>query len=162
MRTKIFFFIGLITLFTAAGVWAQEESTEETNSEDITWGAYFQPGDISTSIGLGFSGWGYGGIGLNVSPGLELTLAQVNVADVIPLSFGVSGRGNVALYSGYWSAGGIFANAGAYGTIHLGFRDFDLEIEELKNIDIYTGIGIVFDILQPAYADYSLFHFASY
>ncbi|MFW6362976.1 MAG: hypothetical protein ACOC0D_03930 [Spirochaeta sp.] len=81
---------------------------------------------------------------------------------MIPLSFGVSGRGNVALYSGYWSAGGIFANAGAYGTIHLGFRDFDLEIEELKNIDIYTGIGIVFDILRPAYADYSLFHFASY
>ncbi|AFG37386.1 hypothetical protein [Spirochaeta africana] len=140
----------------------EPDTTDPGDGDDISWGAYFEPGDISATFGLGLGGWGYRGTWLNLYPGLELTLAQVDVVDVIPLSFGVSGRGNITWYRGYWGESTMIVNAGGFGTIHLGFREFDVPVRELNNLDVYVGIGMVYDIIRPAWSGYNRLRLASY
>ncbi len=104
----------------------------------------YKPGDftVSASVGLGY------GLSLAVYPGAEFFLAQARIADVLPLDFGIAARGFYSSYStssfGYdwgWTAFG----AGAFGTVHLSFREFDIPFKYMDNMDFYIGLGVKFD-----------------
>lgn len=90
------------------------------------------PGDLVATVGIGWGG---------VSGGVEFSLAQVDIAGVIPLTFGVAARASIDP--------GIFWNvttlgAGAMGTIHVGFKDLNLpdNLHWLSNVDSYAGFGV--------------------
>ncbi len=126
------------------------------------WDHHFTAGDLSLSAGIGLSsGWGFG---LSAYPGVELILSDIKLGEHVPLSFGVAGKGLVTFYSGYFADSGMAAAVGGFGTVHLGFKNFVQPWEFLTNFDVYVGLGLVFDLIQPTgwWVDASRLRFASF
>ncbi len=100
-------------------------------------------GTFAANAGLSF-GWGIG-----LGGGAEYVLARVDIAEVLPLTFGAAGRG-------YFSAFGTYSvlDIAAMGTIHVGFKGLDLP-EDLKRwidpIDYYAGLGLGYNVLGNDY-----------
>lgn len=101
-------------------------------SQDMNWEGNYQKGDFSA-----FAGVGFGGLGITIIPGVELSLAEWKVGDVVPLTFGVAAKGSINIYSSYWTAYGI----GGLATVHMGFRGLDIP-EFLQNFDVYASLGL--------------------
>jgi hypothetical protein len=103
-------------------------------SQEVNWEGNYEKSDFSV-----FGGVGFGGYGITIIPGVEYTFAEWKAGDVVPLSFGVAGKGSINIYSSYWTAYG----AGVLGTVHLGFRGLDIP-EFLQNFDVYISLGLGF------------------
>lgn len=90
------------------------------------------PGDLVATVGIGWGG---------VSGGVEFSLAQVDIAGIIPLTFGVAARASIDPGI-FWDI--MTFGAGAMGTIHVGFKDLNLpdNLHWLSNVDSYAGIGV--------------------
>jgi hypothetical protein len=101
-------------------------------SQNMNWDGNYKKGDIAV-----FGGVGFGGFGITIVPGAELSLAEWKVGDVVPLTFGVAAKGSINIYSGFWTAYGV----GGLATVHLGFRGLDIP-EWLQNFDVYASIGL--------------------
>ncbi len=117
--------------------------TSFAGSKSVKWDSYLKPGNM---IATGAVGWGGGyGYGLNdgfysdfgLGGGLEVIVAQVKIANVVPLQFGAAGKGFFGFLG--WGSGLI---AGGYGTAHISFKGIDLPFEYLDNIDSYLGMGL--------------------
>jgi hypothetical protein len=96
----------------------------------------FQTGELTLSAGAGF------GVGFSIAlyPGVEYPLAQVQITDAFPLSFGVAARGLLNFFSG-----GTAFGLGGFGTVHFAFRTLDMDTNALDPVDVYLGIGLVFN-----------------
>jgi hypothetical protein len=89
------------------------------------------PGDLVATVGIGWGG---------ISGGVEFNLAQVDIAKVIPLTFGVAARASIdPFFLTYTTLG-----AGVLGTAHVGFKDLNLpdNLHWLSNVDSYIGLGL--------------------
>ena len=87
-------------------------------------------GDLAVAGGVNF-GWDYG-IGASV----EYMFARVNIADAVPLTFGVALRGGIGfIYSTNYIVAGL-----ATAHLSLGFIP-DLP-RWIKNFDFYYGLGL--------------------
>jgi hypothetical protein len=128
----------LLLLVTAGIVTAQEE--QEPQFEPL-----MAPGNLAVNGGLGY-GFFWGAI--DVSGGVELMLARIDLGGTLPLTFGVAGKGyyysDPTYYTGdydwSWLGGGGFA------TVHFGLRDLNLDenMQWLANVDTYVGVGAAF------------------
>jgi len=100
-------------------------------------------GTFAANAGLSF-GWGIG-----VGGGAEYVLARVDIADVLPLTFGAAGRG---FFSSAWGYG--FLDLAAMGTVHVGFKGIGLSSEVkrwIDPIDYYVGLGLGINVLGGNY-----------
>jgi hypothetical protein len=90
------------------------------------------PGDFVVNAGIGWGG---------ISGGVELNFFQVDIAKVLPVTFGAAARAFVdpGLFYDYFSFG-----VGALATVHVGFKDLNLpeNLHWLSNVDSYAGVGI--------------------
>lgn len=89
------------------------------------------PGDLVATVGIGWGG---------ISGGVEFNLAQVDIAQVIPLTFGVAARASIdPFFLEYTTLG-----AGVLGTAHVGFKSLNLpeNLRWLGNVDSYIGLGV--------------------
>jgi hypothetical protein len=114
------------------------------------WEGNFHTGDFSVLAGVGF------GYGLTVAPGVEFTVVDFKIGDVVPLAIGVSAKGMINFYPGFWTSYGV----GGFATVHLGFRGLDIP-EFLQRFDVYASAGVGFSYFTYVgslftYGDYSL------
>jgi hypothetical protein len=139
----------LLVLLVASGT----AFTQETEGLDLE--PLMAPGDLAVNAGLGY-GFFWGAI--DVSGGVELILARVDLGGEVPITFGIAGKG--FYYRWDYSYTGdyhyTYLGGGAFGTVHLGFKDIDLEaeLEWLDNVDTYVGIGMGFFSYNDTYYDY--------
>jgi len=113
--------VGTLLLAIPASVFAQ----------NVNWDGNYKKGDFAVFGGVGF------GYGFSIVPGVELSLAEWKVGDVVPLTFGVAAKGSINIYSSFWTAYGL----GALATVHLGFRGLDIP-EWMQNFDVYVSLGL--------------------
>jgi hypothetical protein len=87
-------------------------------------------GDLAAAVGANF-GWDYG-----VGASLEYVFARLDVADAVPITFGVALRGGVGFISStnYLVAG--------LATAHLSFGFIPDLPGWIKNFDFYYGLGL--------------------
>jgi hypothetical protein len=104
------------------------------------WESHFDSGDISLSAGVGaaIGSWGFG---FTAYPGAELTLLTWEAGGVVPLSFGIALRGMIGFSSYY----GFAYGAGAFATIHFGFKGLDIP-QWVQDLDLYGGLGVAFSV----------------
>ncbi|MCX7027603.1 MAG: hypothetical protein NT061_09000 [Spirochaetes bacterium] len=87
-------------------------------------------GDLAVAAGVNF-GWDYG-IGASV----EYMFARVNIADAVPITFGVALRGGVGfIYSTNYIVAGL-------ATAHLSLGFIPDIPRWIKNFDFYYGLGL--------------------
>src|SRR4030042_5420856 len=77
-----------------------------------SWDGLVHQGDFAAFVGFG-CGWGF-----TIAPGVEWAFLDVKVGDTVPLAFGLTGKGLLNFYPGFWTAYGI----GALATTHLGLK----------------------------------------
>ncbi|HUX40877.1 MAG TPA: hypothetical protein VMV83_06905 [Rectinemataceae bacterium] len=95
------------------------------------------PGTFLATAGIGWGG---------LSGGVDYTFAQVNIGDVIPVTFGGAGRAFVDPGLFYSSYSTFSFGVGGFGTAHVGFKELKLPngLTWLSNVDSYIGIGFGF------------------
>ncbi|MDG5814137.1 hypothetical protein QA601_03540 [Chitinispirillales bacterium ANBcel5] len=123
------------------------------------WDPHLETGDRTYNAAIGISPW-WGTVGLTLNPGMEFIFNEIRIGESVPLSFGVAGRGNVTTYLDY-GANSLGVSVAALGTTHLGFKNVSEPFEWLENFDVYLGIGLGFDIIQPGWYNLSRFRIAS-
>ncbi|HAP54724.1 MAG: hypothetical protein LWX23_03065 [Spirochaetia bacterium] len=102
----------------------------------VSFGVYAQgktnmdKGDFAASIGLNF-GWGFG-----VGGGVEMILARWDIADTIPITFGVAGKAGLSLTPWFETT------IAALGTAHFGLATFTELPEWARKFDWYTALGL--------------------
>ena len=121
-KLVLVFAVGVLLLGIPATLFAQ----------NMDWEGNYEKGDFSVFAGVGFSGYGF-----SIVPGVEYTFVQWKAGDVVPLSFGITGKGSINIYSSYWTSYGV----GALATVHLGFRGLDIP-EFLQRFDVYVSVGL--------------------
>lgn len=102
-----------------------------------SWNGLVHKGDFAAFVGLGL-GWGF-----SVAPGVEWAFADVKFGNTVPVAFGLTGKGVINFYSGFWTSYGI----GALATAHLGLKGLDIP-EFLQNLDFYLSAGIAFSFFD--------------
>jgi len=109
------------------------------------------PGELIATAGVGWGG---------LSGGAELMLAQVKIADLIPLTFGAGARAFVDPGIFYSSFSTFSFGAGAFGTAHVGFKELKLPdgFRWLSNVDSYVGLGLGFASVSATsyYSSYNI------
>jgi len=96
-------------------------------------------GTFAANAGLSL-GWSIG-----IGGGAEYVLARVDIADVLPLTFGAAGRGYFTINGSY-----SFMDIAAMGTIHVGFKGLDMPADFkrlIDPIDYYAGLGLGIHVL---------------
>lgn len=111
--------------------------------------------DLAFTAGVG-SGFFSGAI--DVSGGIEYIVAEHEVGDKLPLSYGVAGKFNYYRYNyqNYTEAYHYtYIGGGGFGTVHFGLNALDLEkdMRWLGNFDPYVGLGIGFFNYSNTYDD---------
>jgi len=143
-RLAIVIALAVVLLAIPASVFAQK----------VDWDGQVHKGDFAVYLGVGF-GWGF-----TIAPGVEWAFAEWKVGDVVPLAFGLTGKGMINFYPSYFTSYGI----GALVTVHLGFKGLDIP-DFLQKFDIYAsaGVGFSFFNYDSSFYDYgeSRFGFAS-
>jgi hypothetical protein len=138
----------LFTIGLSPALFAQEAG-EGSGLEPL-----MAPGDIAVTAGLGY-GFFWGAI--DVSGGLELILARVDLGGELPITFGVAGKVNYYRYGGSYSGDYhyTYLGGGAFGTVHLGLKDLDLDdnLRFLANVDTYVGLGMGFYSFTDSWYD---------
>ena len=127
-KLVLVFVVGILLLGIPATLFAQ----------DVDWEGNFEKGDFSVFAGIGFGGYGF-----SIVPGVEYTFAEWKAGDVVPLSFGITGKGSINIYSDYWTAYG----GGALVTVHLGFRGLDIP-EFLQRFDAVAEEEVSADVAE--------------
>lgn len=121
--------------------------------------SYYKPGNVALGVDLG-GGFYYSSFSFAAYPSAEFFLAKYRVGDYLPLDFGAAVRGRIGLDAGIGGAG-IDVGVGGFGTAHLGFRGIPGDIGKiLGRFDVFVGLGLVYDIISPAY--YSGLGFSEY
>ncbi len=94
---------------------------------------YVDKGDLLANVGIGWGG---------LSGGAELTFFRIDIADILPLTFGAAAR--AAIDPGLFSADWFIVAAGGFGTVHVGFKDLNLPsgLSWASNFDAYAGLGL--------------------
>jgi hypothetical protein len=90
---------------------------------------HMDKGDLAVNAGINVLGLGIGG-------GAEMMLARWDIANVIPLTFGVAGKAGIGLLSGF------NLTVAALGTAHFGLATFTDLPEWLQKFDWNTGLGL--------------------
>lgn len=93
-------------------------------------------GDFIANVGIGWGG---------LSGGVELDFARIDIAKVVPVTFGAAARGFLdpgLFYS--WSP--FTFGVGGFGTAHFGFKEINLPdgFGWFSNVDAYAGLGVGF------------------
>jgi len=99
-------------------------------AQKSSWDGLVHKGDFAAYLGIGY------GTGFAIVPGVEWAFADIK-AGTVPLAFGLSAKGLLNFYPGFWSAYGLAALA----TGHLGLKGLDIP-EFLQNLDIYVSLGL--------------------
>lgn len=128
-------------------IFAVSSSAGAQNKPFENWDAYFEKGNMAYSAAVGFSPW-WGRSDLSLTPALEAVLSEYRVGEIVPLSFGVAGVGNVVTDLA-WGGSDLGVVVAGMGTAHLGFKNVGEPFEWLEKFDIYLGLGLGFDIIQP-------------
>jgi hypothetical protein len=97
----------------------------------VNWVGLVHKNDFAVFAGVGF------GYGFTIAPGVEWAFADWKAGDVVPLAFGLTGKGMINFYSGFWTSYGI----GALATAHLGLKGLDIP-DFLQNLDFYLSLGV--------------------
>lgn len=94
-------------------------------AEDITdnWSSYFEAGDTSVSLGVGFGAWSL--FSIATYPGIEQTIMDFKIADVVPMSIGAAIKGVANIYAGSGYAG-VNVGAGLFVPFHFSLRGLDI------------------------------------
>ena len=119
--------LAVVLLAIPASVFAQK----------VDWDGQVHKGDFAAFVGAGF-GWGF-----TIAPGVEWAFAEWKVGDVVPLAFGLSAKGMINFYPGFWTSYGV----GALVTVHLGFKGLDIP-DFLQKFDVYASAGIGFSFFS--------------
>jgi hypothetical protein len=89
-------------------------------------------GDFIANVGIGWGG---------LSGGVELDLARIDIAKVLPVTFGAAARGLIdpGIFYDVFNFG-----VGGFGTAHLGFKEVKLPegMGWVSNLDAYVGLGL--------------------
>lgn len=115
--------------------------------------AHFPAGVFSANVGLGYAGSGYWA-SLAILGGAEYTFAQVDVAEVLPLTFGAAARAVATL--NFWALNYSYYNflmldVGVFATMHISLKNIKVpeDAKAVNNLDYYIGLGPAFNILKP-------------
>lgn len=94
-------------------------------------------GDFMATVGIGWGG---------LSGGVELDFARIDIAKVIPVTFGAAARAFVDPGIFYTSISSFTFGVGGFGTAHFGFRELNLPdgFGWFSNVDAYLGLGVGF------------------
>jgi hypothetical protein len=135
-----------LALLCASGLaFAANGASSSTGSKP-----WVDKGGLLADLGVGWGG---------LSVGAEYDLSRVDVAKVLPLTFGAAARAIIDP--------GIFDSAyassefgiGAFGTAHVGFKELDLPsgLAWISRLDLYAALGVGFGsaTLASAYSGYS-------
>jgi opacity protein-like surface antigen len=95
------------------------------------WVGLVHKGDFAAYAGVGV------GYGFSVVPGVEWAFADVKFGNTVPVAFGLTGKGILNFYPGFWSSYGL----GALATAHLGLKGLDLP-DFLQRLDFYISAGL--------------------
>ncbi len=153
-RTLFICVLLVLVLGTAPAVFAQG------NDVVAGWDSYFNPGNVALSAGVGLGGFFYG-FGLNLYPGVEVTILRPKFGDVVPMSFGIAAKGLFGFYPGAFQ--GLDVGVSALGTAHLSLKGLALNSKFLNSLDFYVGLGISIFFLRPYLgAFFSPVQFASF
>ena len=114
-------------------------------AEDITdnWSSYFEAGDTSVSLGVGFGAWSL--FSIATYPGIEQTIMDFKIADVVPMSIGAAIKGVANIYAGSGYAG-VNVGAGLFVPFHFSLRGLDIPLFNRFDIYVAPGIGFNFDL----------------
>jgi hypothetical protein len=131
----------LIAALCLPGVFAKEKEKGkkwEPGKEPL-----MAPGDLAITAGVGY-GFLWGAI--DVSGGVEYMIGKFEIADTIPLTWGVAAKAAYYRYSYDSSWYYSYLGAGAFGTLHLSIKDLDLpeNMGWAENVDTYIGLGAGF------------------
>ncbi len=131
-----------------SGVLSAQEAEAKAGLEPL-----MAPGDLAITAGLGY-GFFWGAI--DVSGGVELILYRVDLGGELPLTFGVAGKVNYYREDYYYDYHFTYFGGGAFGTVHLGLKDIDLDdnLSFLANVDTYVGLGMGFYSYTSSWDDY--------
>ena len=120
-------------------------------SEDVIWGSYYSEGNFIPSAGISYD-TGTAGPQLALIPGAEIILYKVAFDELAFIDVGAAVKGRIGIPISTLSS--FTAGAGAYGTVHFGFRGLDIPMTEyIGNIDAYAGIGLKFDFIPSSVTD---------
>lgn len=140
----------LISMITGTGVLAAQENTIDGLEP------FMVPGDVAITAGMG-SGFFVGAI--DASVGVEMILLQRELAEQLPLTFGVACKVNYYRYANHnlWGSYHVtYFGGGGFATAHLGLKELDLDekAQWLANLDFYVGLGLGFYNYSDAYEEY--------
>ncbi|MBN2874307.1 MAG: hypothetical protein JXM71_04360 [Spirochaetales bacterium] len=135
--------VALLALIVASGfAFAQDESASQALTPMV------DKGELLATAGIGWGG---------ITGGAEFTFYRIDIADILPITFGAAARVLVdpgLFYSG-WSTFAL--GAGGFGTAHVGFKDLELpsELYWVTNFDAYAGVGLGFGMATSIYDYYT-------
>lgn len=130
-------FLAILMVFLAVGGFAFAAPAKTAKAAKASGLVpYVDKGETLVNVGIGWGG---------LSGGAERTFARVDIADVVPVTFGAAARAFVdpgIFYS--WSSFAI--GAGAFATAHVGFKGLDLPsgLYWISHCDTYAGLGLGF------------------
>lgn len=131
---KKFLVILLILALVASFSFAAPAKKADTKKGSDALTPLVGPGDLVVTAGVGWGG---------ISGGAEFSLAQIDIAKIIPITFGAAARATVdpGIFYDNFSFG-----VGAMGTAHVGFKNLNLpdNLHWLSNVDSYIGLGLGF------------------
>lgn len=122
-KSRVLFLFFALALAVSGGAFAQSDG----------WDSIYDGGDfmISASVGAYFP------FNLVISPQLELIIAQIKIADIMPLDFGVAARGELIVGST------LRPGVGGLATVHLTFANLGNSVVRwLENFDIFVSLGL--------------------
>ncbi len=124
-KLALLFTVLILILAIPSAVFAQKKAPPKGG-----WEGLVHKGDFAAYAGIGI------GYGFSIVPGVEWIFADVK-AGTVPLAFGLSAKGLINFYPGFWSSYGI----GALATGHLGLKGLDIP-EFFQNLDFYISLGL--------------------
>jgi len=118
-------------------------------AEEVMWGSNYKPGNFILGITGAYEteNSAPAGTALGLYPGAEIVLWKPTVGKFAPLDFGlgVTGRAGIPLNKD----SGFSLGAAFIGTMHIGFRGFDVPFSEyLDKLDFYAHFGFCYDFIH--------------
>ncbi len=129
---KLALLLAVLVLILAipSAVFAQKKAPAKKAAE-TGWDGLVHKGDFAAYAGIGI------GYGFSIVPGVEWAFADVKISDTVPLAFGLSAKGLINFYPGFWSSYGL----GVLATAHLGLKGLDIP-DFLQKLDFYLSAGL--------------------
>ena len=136
---KKFFIVLLVALCLSGFAFAADNAVGST--------PWVDKGDLLVNAGIGWTG---------IAGGAEYDLARIDIAKVVPLTFGVAAR--ALINPGFFdtSYASLEYGLGALATAHVGFKELSLSsgLSWVSRFDVYAGLGVGFGsaTLSSAYS----------